>query len=468
MLNRPLSDLPAAPVLDRERLRQALLKKFDSVTAVVGHLSFPCYPEGIDRYVRRADKLLRALGQEPQASQLQKLEDLVARKLREAADAGEASPEGNRDRIHFKFDQIDPTRGLTEGVKTATKLVREKHLLPAVSAETFDRFTTFYAQAIFPCVPALAERALERIVGIFRALDCTLSAEEIERIRASIARDLGESFARSPHARLCWSLRSPHPTRGLSGGLQIQTKTFVESMTDKYAKWMKYRPKPLFGKHPNAKVVETAATFSPASDRPVLDVGAGTGRNSYPLARKGYTVDAVEMTPDFAAEMTAIARQENLPLQVTCGNILDPLVRMPLGRYRFAFVVEVVSHFRSLQEVRLLLSKIADCLQPGGLLLLDLFLAVPDYQPDEIARQMSQVAWSFMLTREEFRQAIAGLPFAWVSDESVLKYERARFPAEAWPPTTWYRGWATGRNTFLVPAGREPPVELRWVLCERL
>ena len=32
----------------------------------------------------------------------------------------------------------------------------------------------------------------------------------------------------------------------------------------------------------------------------VLDIGAGTGRNTMALARRGHPVDAVEMTPKFA------------------------------------------------------------------------------------------------------------------------------------------------------------------------
>lgn len=49
------------------------------------------------------------------------------------------------------------------------------------------------------------------------------------------------------------------------------------------------------------------------------------------------------------------------------GNSLDPDTRLNANRYHRAIASEVRSHFRHWQEIELLLAKITDALQPGGI-----------------------------------------------------------------------------------------------------
>ncbi|NEP43626.1 MAG: class I SAM-dependent methyltransferase, partial [Okeania sp. SIO2H7] len=66
----------------------------------------------------------------------------------------------------------------------------------------------------------------------------------------------------------------------------------------------------------------------------------------------------------------------------------------------------------------------------------------------------------------ELAAAMEELPLTIISNESALEYERQHLPAEAWPPTSWFQSWATGRDVFPIADGR-PPMELRWILCQR-
>jgi SAM-dependent methyltransferase len=203
---------------------------------------------------------------------------------------------------------------------------------------------------------------------------------------------------------------------------------------------------------------------------PVLDVGAGTGRNTIPLAQAGYPVDAVELTPEFVQQIQSQARDLGLPVRVFLGDILAPReVRLRPAHYRLVVLAEVVaSHFKNVEQLRLLLAKMADCLQSGGLLLFSMFLTVDDYEPNEMARQLSQINWSCLFTRQDLAEAIAQLPLEIVADESVLEYEKKNLPIEAWPPTGWFITWCEGQNLFpLKDQDFKSPLELRWILCRR-
>jgi 2-polyprenyl-3-methyl-5-hydroxy-6-metoxy-1,4-benzoquinol methylase len=77
----------------------------------------------------------------------------------------------------------------------------------------------------------------------------------------------------------------------------------VVTMEEHYNGWVDTRQPPLFGKFPDAKLVDLAATLGPAARVPVLDVGAGTGRNTLPMARVGHP-DPGHKCPAGAAEHT--------------------------------------------------------------------------------------------------------------------------------------------------------------------
>jgi 2-polyprenyl-3-methyl-5-hydroxy-6-metoxy-1,4-benzoquinol methylase len=358
-----------------------------------------------------------------------------------------------------------PTEKLSESYSTAAALF-SPNLTPLKTSirEKLKSLTIAQGELILPCVPALLDEYIRQIQGLLHNLGQTLQPEEITALHQALITQLEEGFRTSPNAHLIVSYKPPIATAGLSQGVKLDIKIKTESLEDHYHNWIKTREGPLFGSHPDAKVIAIASHLGNPANVPILDIGAGVGRNTLALARQGYPVDAIELTPEFAQKLAIAADAEELPINVIQGNILDPMLRPATARYKLAVIAEVVSHFREIDQVRLLLAKVRDALQPDGWLLFSTFLAVDGYEPDEVVRQLSQTAWSYILTRTELQSAMAGLSLEIVSDESVFEYEQQHLPKEAWPPTPWFRSWTQGRDLFPTEASL---MELRWILCQR-
>jgi SAM-dependent methyltransferase len=106
---------------------------------------------------------------------------------------------------------------------------------------------------------------------------------------------------------------------------------------------------------------------------PLLELGCGTGRALIPLAKAGYRVTGVDISPEMLRLAGAKVRSARVAKRVTL--IEGDYATVPLdGTYRFAFVLmntflhllEQTDQLRALRHWR-------EHLQPGGLLLLDLF-----------------------------------------------------------------------------------------------
>jgi SAM-dependent methyltransferase len=315
-----------------------------------------------------------------------------------------------------------------------------------------------------PPVPSLLEHYVQLFNTVWLGVGRIFSAEDLEQFRAALKLNLDEAWAASQYSRVVVSFATdPPPQTSLSWRIHVERV----SMTDEYEHWVATRTPPLFGKHPDAKIFELARGQGEPKDVPILDIGAGTGRNTLPLARAGFPADAVELAPALATILREEALKEGLPLKVFEANVLDPNLGIEPGYYRILLLAEVVaSHFRTLGEVRALFQVAAKLLPTNGLLVFSVFLTSDGYKPDAVALEMSQIFWTNLFSRRQLQEAHEGEPFQLVSDESVQDYERANLPAEAWPPTGWFETWTGGQDLFDLPAGK-PPVELRWLVYRK-
>jgi SAM-dependent methyltransferase len=197
----------------------------------------------------------------------------------------------------------------------------------------------------------------------------------------------------------------------------------------------------------------------------VLDIGAGTGRNTLALARRGHPVDAVEMTPKFADIIRTEVQREALDVRVIQRDVFATINDLRRD-YRLIVLSEVVSDFRTTQQLRAVFELADRCMAPGGHLVFNAFLACPGYIPDDAARELGQQVCTAIFTRQELANAAGLLPFTLVGDDSVYEYEKAHLPDGAWPPTSWYAGWVSGLDVFDVER-EASPVEMRWLVYQK-
>jgi SAM-dependent methyltransferase len=315
-------------------------------------------------------------------------------------------------------------------------------------------------QVVLPAVPSMIDEYVRMCDNIFAALGVQYSAEEFAQLRVVLAGELATAYAASSRSNIVISFHAPF-------GVALNYRVTTESVTvgTAYDQWVGSREGPLFGAEPDARVWALAGEAADPRTHPVLDIGAGTGRNALALARRGHPVDAVEMAPKFADIIRSEAERESLDARVFHGDVFDTMDGVR-DDYQLMLASEVVPDFRTTQELQGLLELAADCLAPGGRLVFNSFLARPGYALDDAARELGQQCNSMIFTRGELTSAADPLPLELVSDDSAVEYEKIHLPEGAWPPTNWFIGWANGLDVFDVKP-EESPIELRWLVFQK-
>jgi SAM-dependent methyltransferase len=312
-------------------------------------------------------------------------------------------------------------------------------------------------EIVVPAVPSLLDHYVDMLDTQFTSLGRQFTEAELTELRRLLLGKLEEGFAASPHSNVFVRFSTDQfPSMGISYGVASALSTVEEE----YALWTATREPPLFGKYPDHKVMDLASELAPTAR--CLDIGAGTGRNTLPLARRGHPTDAIELSPALADVLERAAKEEKVPVRILRGSVLDDSLALEDGSYDLAIAVELTSHFRSADELRALCERLSRCLAPCGTALVQAFITARDYAPTRHARELSQVFWSTLFTEDDVREATAGLPLTLVSDEGALQYEQSRAPADQWPPTSWYAPWASGHDVF-GNYGATPPMNLRWL-----
>jgi hypothetical protein len=135
--------------------------------------------------------------------------------------------------------------------------------------------------------------------------------------------------------------------------------------------------------------------------------------------------------------------------------------------YQLILLSEVVSDFRTTQQLRSLFELAAQCLALGGRLVFNTFLPRGGYTPDQAAREFGQQTYTSIFTRDEMSIAAAGLPLELVADDSVYDYENEHLPPGAWPQTSWYADWVSGLDVFTIER-EKCPIEMRWLVYQKM
>ncbi len=123
-----------------------------------------------------------------------------------------------------------------------------------------------------------------------------------------------------------------------------------------------------FGTEPSPLLVEYCHLLNKPG--PVLDIGAGQGRNSLFLAQKGYTVDAVEPSQVGVDTINRIASESNQPIRAYCTDFEDFVPpETPFGAVLLFGIIQMLEW----ESINLLIEKIQAWTAPGSHILISAF-----------------------------------------------------------------------------------------------
>ncbi len=311
-----------------------------------------------------------------------------------------------------------------------------------------------------PAVPGMVDEYVEMCAASFAAVGCAFNDEQLAHLRTVLHNQATVAYQQSPRSNIVITYNSPIGTM-----LSYNVNTEWWTVEGAYNNWVATREPPLFGTEPDARVWALAGEAHDPRTFPILDIGAGTGRNTLALARRGHPVDAVEPTSSFAEIIRNEASRDNLQVRVIERDAFKATDELRKD-YQLILLSEVVSDFRTTAELRGVCEIAGKCLAPGGRLVFNIFLPKPGYARDDAARALGEQCYTSIFTSEEMIAAAAGLGLTLVGDDSVYEYEQANLPEGAWPPTSWYADWVSGRDTFDLPR-EECPIELRWLVYQK-
>jgi SAM-dependent methyltransferase len=344
-----------------------------------------------------------------------------------------------------------PLRSVDQAQQLAKESMNQRFLTRSVAK----------GEISLPAVPGMIDEYVTMCADIFARVGRKFSDDEIAHLRAVLEGQLANAYSASPRSNIVISYNAP-----LGSTLHYEVSPRWWTVEAAYEDWISTREPPLFGTEPDARVWALAnEAADPASHR-ILDIGAGTGRNALALARRGHPVDVVEMTPSFASMIRSDAERESLDVRVINRDVFT--IKDDLRRdYQLILLSEVVSDFRTPQQLRSLFELAAQCLAPGGRLVFNTFLPRGGYTPDQAAREFGQQTYTSIFTRDEMSIAAAGLPLKLVADDSVYDYEKEHLPPGAWPQTSWYADWVSGLDVFTIER-EKCPIEMRWLVYQKM
>lgn len=313
----------------------------------------------------------------------------------------------------------------------------------------------------FKAVPALIPQWVTMAVDAVSGAGATLTKPQIDVFRRKLVSQMDEAFRYSQHS----TVRVHCHIHG--AGCDFQVEWIPVSVTSTYDKLLETRAGTLFGEYPDAMVTAVAGTLGSPAEAPILDLGAGVGRNAIALARIGHPVVAIEPASSFAAQIFEKSMAERVAIRVIQKNALDPSLDLPNDHFSMAVVSEVIPETRDAGEAARILRRAVASLRSGGTLVFNTFVGTASLGSNAMIRQASVAAASSFLTEAEITALIADLGVEPVRRLRALEFEHENLPPEGWPPTGWFEDWCRGFHIFRLPKDTLSPIELEWFVWKK-
>ncbi len=125
----------------------------------------------------------------------------------------------------------------------------------------------------------------------------------------------------------------------------------------------------------SAKLAQAEAFFAKISGAPqgsgrAVDLGCGPGFQSLALAKAGFSIMAVDLSPTLLAELTAQARERDLDISTTETDLVEFMAGQAEPVELIACMGDTLPHLPSREQVSRMFGDAASALEPGGRIVL--------------------------------------------------------------------------------------------------
>jgi SAM-dependent methyltransferase len=146
---------------------------------------------------------------------------------------------------------------------------------------------------------------------------------------------------------------------------------------------------------------------------PILELAVGSGRVAVPLAAAGHVVVGVDVDPSMLARARALADREGVQVELVEGDLTGAAALAPVasaGPYNLAIVaLNSILLVASADGQRAALATMAASLAPGGLAVVDTWLATPA----ELAALDGRLSLEWLRTDPETGREVTKYVSAW-------------------------------------------------------
>jgi SAM-dependent methyltransferase len=202
-----------------------------------------------------------------------------------------------------------------------------------------------------------------------------------------------------------------------------------------------------------------------ADDRPVLELGSGTGRVALPLSARGLAVHGVELSEAMTARLHA--KPGGDAVEVTTGDFATTRVAGRLGEFGLAYLVfNTIDNLLTQDAQVACFQNVADHLGPGGRFVVEVLVPAVRLLPPGTTRHVfhrdedhvgideydlaTQAMWSHHLTRrgDRFEQRSIPFRYAWPAELDLMARLAGMTLRERW--ADFSRAPFTGESTAHV------------------